>query len=316
MPENDEKDRITEVKIFQENIKETLKEADHVTKLAQKEIEENKTICVEVDKVKDILRKDQIILGTLSDDIVTQIPESQWAQISGYFNRIDNYSRGLYNVRRDMEAGASQSGGFRTVINTISAANSTASGSAANVFQEASRGYPEMHEVISSIEFEKTWIDDIYLIKQELKGLMPKVVKDFESVVADMSGTGDSDLKYKALLSLRSIIFNQILDTMASESSYSQTKWFKMSPQGPWRKKRFCQAKFFMLENRDESSFPSSMIFSVNTTARDLQNHFDQMSELGKKGASGVSVDNCYKETLSAFANVLRLRSQLGVMSP
>jgi regulator of replication initiation timing len=114
MPENDEKDRSTQIKIFQESVEETLKEADQVTKLAQKEIQENRAICVGVDKIKDILHKDQIILGTLSGDIVTQIPESQWAPIRSYFNRLNNYSRGLYNVRRDMEAGASQSGGFRT----------------------------------------------------------------------------------------------------------------------------------------------------------------------------------------------------------
>jgi regulator of replication initiation timing len=146
MAEIDEKDRSSEVKMFKKSIEDALEEADEVTKVAQKQIEENKSICVEVDKVKDILHKDQIIVGTLSDDIVPKLPESQWSQISEHFNRINNYSQGLYNIRRDMEAGASQSGGYRTVIATISAANSTASGSVVNVFREVSESYPKKEE--------------------------------------------------------------------------------------------------------------------------------------------------------------------------
>lgn len=271
-----------------------------------------------MDKMKSTLQKEKVVSGTLTPDIVAKIPEPDWLQMRRtYFQKlIENY-KGLHSLRRDMETEASQLGGYRTVANTIVVSMAVSGSSGYDILNNFSNSYPSMKEALQKVEFEKTWLDDIAFIKQELQEIMPNVGKEFESVVTDMSGTGNPELRYKALLSLRSIIFNQIFDKMAPESLYSQTSWYKIaSPMTVFRKMRFCQAKFFMLDNHDESAFPQSVIDSVNKTARELLEHFNEMSELGKKGGSGIVVDNCYHETLSSFANALKLRSQLLGTSP
>ena len=58
---------------------------------------------------------------------------------------------------------------------------------------------------------------------------------------------------------------------------------------------RFCQTKFFIFENNDEIAFPQSMIDAVNKASFEMAAHFHDMSEYGKKGASDILVDNCYK---------------------
>jgi hypothetical protein len=162
------------------------------------------------------------------------------------------------------------------------------------------------------VEFLPTWTEDIDFIRRGLQKMMPSVLKEFESVIADMSGTGNPELKYKALLSLRSVMFDQLLDILADESRYCQTPWFKITPpQTPFRKKRFCQAKFFIIGDRNVSGLPQSMNDAVDKTAMELQNHFDQMSNYGKQGASSTLVDNCYKETLASFANAFKLKSEV-----
>jgi hypothetical protein len=97
---------------------------------------------------------------------------------------------------------------------------------------------------------------------------------------------------------------------MAPESLYSKTPWRKKAIPGTESgKMRFCQAKFFMLDDKEESPYPSSVIGSVNKTSKELFHLFNQMSELAKKGGDPLFVDNCYCETLSSLATALKLRS-------
>jgi hypothetical protein len=106
-------------------------------------------------------------------------------------------------------------------------------------------------------------------------------------------------------------LFNRLLDILAPEPQYSQTSWFKRTPTGaPFRRMRFCQPKFFIFGNNNETGFPQSMIDSVNKTSGEMAAHFHEMSEYGKEGASGILVNNCYRETLTSFANAIRLRNE------
>jgi hypothetical protein len=110
---------------------------------------------------------------------------------------------------------------------------------------------------------------------------------------------------------LRSVFFDQLLDIIAPEALYSLTPWFKLTPAGaPFRRMRFCQPKFFIFGNNDETAFPQSMIDAVNKTSTEMATHFNEMSEYGKVGAAGILVDNCYRETLTSFANAIRLRNE------
>jgi hypothetical protein len=110
---------------------------------------------------------------------------------------------------------------------------------------------------------------------------------------------------------LRSLIFNQLFENVASEAFYSQTPWFKITPpKTAFKQMRFCQAKFHYWK-QDESGFPQSMSDAVNKTAMELQKKFSEMSEYGKEGASGTLVHNCYKETMASFSSAIKLKAEV-----
>ena len=316
--ENEEKTRSEEVKEFEENVEQATKETDLIQKLAQQQIEDSKTICVGMDKVKNVLEKEKKVAESLSPDIVKKVSEPHWESLrKSYFEKLKSDFRVLESFRRDMESNTSQVSGLKTVVSTSATSIGATGSSGYDVLIKVSDDHPPMKEILRKVEFEKTWLDEIELIKQEFQKVVPDVLKRFESVVRDMSGTGDSELKYKALLNLRSIMFDQIFEKMAPEKLYSLAKWYKMAPPGTvLRKKRFCQPKFFMLDSQDEAAYSQSIIVSVNKTAKELHDHFDEMSELGKKGGDAILVNNCYHRTLSSIANALRLGSQFQATSP
>ncbi len=308
----DEKTRADEVQEYKENINETIDIATKVKKLAQSDIEDNKTICVNMDKVEDTLGKQKQIAETLTKDVLDAIAEPDWDNMRNQFGQASNIRRIVSSLHRDMESARTSVSSFTTVASTVVSSNAVSSLSVYEISKGYSDKYPLVEKALKKVAFLPTWMEDIDFIKRALQKMMPSVLKDFEGVIADMSGTGNPELKYKALLSLRSVIFDQLLDILADESQYCQTTWFKITPpKTPFKQKRFCQAKFFIIGNRDVSGFQQSMTNAVDKTAMELQNHFDQMSNYGKQGASSTLVDNCYKETLSSFANAFKLKSEV-----
>jgi len=308
----DEKTRADEVQEYKEDIDETIDKATKVKKLAQSNIEDDKAICVNMDKVTDSLGKQKEIAETLTKDVLDAIAQPDWDNMRNQFGQASNIRRVMSSLHRDMESTRTVVRSYTTVASTVATSNATAGVSGYEILKEYSDKYASVEKALKTVKFLPTWMEDIDFIRKELQKMMPSVLKEFEGVIADMSGTGNPELKYKALLSLRSVIFHQLLDTLADESQYCQTSWFKIAPpQTSFKKKRFCQAKFFIVGNRNVSGLPQSMNDAVNKTAMELRDHFDQMSNYGKQGASSTLVDNCYKETLASFANALKLKSEV-----
>lgn len=168
MGEYEERPRSEEVKEFKETIEQEIGEADLIQNLAKQEIEENKAVCVEMDKMKSNLQKEKIVAETLTPDIVDKIPESYWEYLrKSYFERhMANY-KGVQSLRRDMELEASQLRGYRTVANTVVSSNATSASSGYFILTNISNSYPPMKETLQKVKFEKTWLDDIEFIKQE-----------------------------------------------------------------------------------------------------------------------------------------------------
>ena len=130
-------------------------------------------------------------------------------------------------------------------------------------------------------------------------------MKDWSSISAQ---------KYKTLLAIRSVIFYQLFDTVAKESDYSKTVWYRISSN---RKKRYCQAKFFILGYNDESNIPSSSVKIIDDTATKLQDIFNNLSGYGKYGESKVLLlENTFRDTISYFATALKLRKHFYLSSP
>lgn len=310
----EEKTRPEEVQDFKESIEEILKETDQIKKIAQQNIEEGKAICVDMDKLQDTLGKEKIIAESMTVEVVGSMSEDEWSQMRGQFFQAANTYKGMSSLRRDMEGVGAHLHQFTLVASTVASSNSTAVLSGSNILMSHVEQYPSVEVAITTVKLSPTWIEDIAFIKEEIKTMTPNVSKEFEGVVADMSGTGDATRKYKALLALRSVLFDQLLDIIASEVQYSQTSWFKRTPStpalAPFRKKRFCQPKFFIFGNNDETAFPQSMIVAINKTSIEMATHFREMSKYGKEGATETLVNNCYRETLTSFANAIRLRNQ------
>ena len=308
----DEKTRTDEVQEYKEDIDETIDKATKVKKLAQSNIEDNKAICVNMDKVEDSLGKQKEIAETLIKDVVDAIAEPDWDNMRNQFVQASNIRRTVSSLHRDMESTRTSVSSYTTVANTVVTSTASSGWSGYEILKGYFGKHPSVKKALEKVEFLSTWMEDIDFIRRGLQKMMPSVLKEFESVIADMSGTGNPKLKYRALLSLRSVMFDQLLDILADESRYCQTTWFKITPpQTPFKKKRFCQAKFFIIGDRNVSGLQQSMNDAVDKTAMELQNHFDQMSNYGKQGASSTLVDNCYKETLASFANAFKLKSEV-----
>ena len=310
----EEKTRPEEVQDFKENIEEILKDTDEIKRIAQQNIEADKTICVDMDKLQDTLGKEKIIAESMTVEVVDGISNDEWSQMRSQFAQTANTHRGMSSLRRDMESVGTHVQQFTLVASTTAASNSTAVMSGSHILMSHADQYPSVRIAFETVKFSPTWIEDIAFLKAELKKMMPDVSKEFEGVIADMSGIGNPNLKYKVLLALRSVFFDQLLDTIAPEAQYSQTSWFKRTPTTPagtpFRRMRFCQPKFFIFGNNDETAFLQSMVDAVNKTSTEMAMHFNEMSEYGKEGATGILVDNCYRETLTSFANAIRLRNE------
>ena len=101
-----------------------------------------------------------------------------------------------------MEGARLQIHQFRFISDTILSSNATTSVSATYIMEPYAQHYPPVAKALATVKISSTLTQDIDLIRGELKKIVPDVSKEFESVVADMSGTGDANLKHRALLSL------------------------------------------------------------------------------------------------------------------
>ena len=308
----EEKTRADEVQEFKINIENTREDARHIKEMAQKNIEDSRSLCVDVDTIDDSLFKENLIADTLTKDVVDNIPQDDWNHIRGQFEQAAHTERIMRSLRRDMEGTRKEISAYTTLVNASTSSNSASGSSLQSVLWPHADRFPPVREALNTVQFLPTWVDDIEFIRQGLTKIMPTVLDVFNSVVADMSATGNPNLAHKALLSFRSVIFYQLLDAVAPEVVYCQTPWFGITPpKTPFKQMRFCQAKFFMIGSRDESVFPQSIMDAVNKTGMELQEKFNQMSDYGKEGANVTLVQNCYRESLASFSSAIKLRAEV-----
>jgi regulator of replication initiation timing len=98
----DEKTRADEVQEYKEDIDETIDKATKVKKLAQSDIEDNKAICVNMDKVEDTSGKQKQIAETLTKDVLDAIAEPDWDNMRNQFGQASNIRRIVSSLHRDM----------------------------------------------------------------------------------------------------------------------------------------------------------------------------------------------------------------------
>jgi hypothetical protein len=121
----------------------------------------------------------------------------------------------------------------------------------------------------------------------------------------DWFSTNDPNLKYKSLGTLRHVIFYQLFDSLCPQSDYLKTSWYQSSTN---TRLRFNQTKYFILGYRDESTIPSNSKYQIDSLSEDMQKIFADLSEYGKKGQSGLTLDILFEEVISKFLVIIKLR--------
>ena len=313
MSKNKQKNRINVFEQHKRTRKELPLEYKKTMKLSQKGISIYKNICEKTNKVSDIDENTNKAFKTyLTPDRIQEMPDNLWSEYERLANkdnrRLENFKQINYDIEnQNRELGSLDSTAVAYCSTAVSTTNSIL-----DVIKFTSDIEKDSSvTLILSSQLEETLWDDIDFIKRELLNIMPNVSKNFEDVVSDWSSKED-EYKYKILLDLRSLIFHQLLDNVCKEPDIGKLPWSKNAQKGTNEPRlRFRQVKYFMLGNRDEASIPPSTLDSINNTANELQLYFDNMSGFGKEGKEFPFVEGCYRETISSFANALRIKPKI-----
>ena len=164
----EEKTRPEEVQDFKDNIEEVLKETDQIKRIAQQNIEADKAICVDMDKLQDTLGKEKIIAESMTVEVVDGMSHDEWSQMRSQFAQTANTHRGMSSLRRDMEGVGAHVQQFTLVTSTTASSNSTAVMSGSHILAPYANQYPSIRIALETVTFSPTWIEYIALIRQEL----------------------------------------------------------------------------------------------------------------------------------------------------
>lgn len=314
----EEENRIETVKRHKGNLQRIDSELSDLKGDLIRDIDNSREFCEDVDKARDPIKKEIEAIENLPTIKLGEIEEDDWREYEEMVDRREEHLGSFSAIRQDVEKLTSQIPFLDASFN--SAANISGS-TAVNVVTCLSSMNldPIYNRKLEELELSDTIVEQIEFIKTELQVIKPDILSDFDSVVKDWSST--SAQKYKTLLAIRSIIFYQLLDTVAKNTNYSRTVWFKQSRfPSSWKRReihRYCQVKFFILGYNDKSNIPNSSVKIIDNAARNLCILFGKLSEYGKIGKrSDTVIERTFRDTISYFATALKLWEQFFRLSP
>lgn len=271
---------------------------------AQKIKKESENICVNLDKNEENTYKELRLYEMVTPEVVEQISDGSWADFERLHQSTAFFPDPLDSFSKDLEDFSKNTMFLDTTSGTLLQSGFTGAASAFNVFSDSEIKDKSFIVNVTTLRVEHATSDHIEFIKTELYAIIPDLVGDFERVVRGFSSESEPGLKYGALISLRSVIFDQLFERLAHESYFMRTNWFQSSS----KKKRHCQPKYFMIGFTEETDIPSSALYEVNITTVRLENLFKDLSNYGKNGGPEVAVTNVYNETLSSLTSAFKLR--------
>lgn len=296
MAENDDKKKLS--KKHMENIDRVKKNLSEGKEIAKKEIQQFKRVYDNLDKAETQLEKEKEIASAFSTAETDDISEPSWIVYEGMVDRSVTVCSSAEAFVADLAIHIEKSEQLVTAASILDDLLSS-SGATANIaFRNDTFLAPQVESwgVVAN-----TINDNAEFIKSELNNICPDKVTAFEKIFMDWK-TADPEIKYTTLLSLRSLIFNQIFDSLCEVSKYSKSPWFHGG------KKRFCQTKYFILGDSDESNLIPTIALQINSIANDMQKYFDKLSEYGKHGHNQAITDALFCDVLSAFSQCLGTR--------
>lgn len=307
----EEENRIETVKRHKENLLKIDGEFSDLQGKLMKGIDNHRQFCEDIEKAREPIQKEIKAIESLPTSKIGEIEEDYWGRYQEIVERNEELLGSYSAIRQDVEI-------YTSLIPSLDASfNATANVSGSTTVNVvtilSSMNLDPIYNIkLKELDLTDTIVEQIEFIKTKLQVIKPDILSDFDSVVKDWSSTAAQ--KYKTLLAIRSVIFYQLLDTVAKESDYSKTVWYSISSN---RKKRYCQVKFFVLGYNDELNVPSSSVKIIDDTATKLYDLFNNLSEYGKYGESKVLLlENAFRDTISYFATALKLRDCFFLSSP
>ena len=307
----EEENRIETVKRHKENLQKIDGEFSDLKWKLMKGIDNHRQFCEDIEKAREPIQKEIKAIESLPTSKIGEIEEDYWVGYQEIVERNEELLGSYSAIRQDVEM-------YTSLIPTLDASfNATANVSGSTTVNVvtilSSMNLDPIYNIkLKELDLTDTIVEQTEFIKTKLQVIKPDILSEFDSVVKDWSST--SAQKYKTLLAIRSVIFSQLLGTVAKESDYSKTVWYSISSN---RKKRYCQVKFFILGYNDESNIPASSVKIIDDTATKLYDLFNILSEYGKYGECKVLLlENTFRDTISYFATALKLRDCFFLSSP
>lgn len=286
-----------------ENLQAIIEIAGLAGEVLREETGERKKICGDLERLKETASQSLDAL-TIIEPRVDEINNDIWQPYKKITSKYLDLSGSITSFHQDIQARGAGSDKIATTPGVAVTSLTSGTISIVDLFSDFDPRIPE-------IKAQDTTVGNIEFIKKQTNKIEPSIATEIEKLFQDWSSSSPSD-KSGRLLELRSLIFDRFLDRFAPESQYSKCKWFQSAGENTIRRKRrFAQVKFFIQGCEDDSVIESSLLKTIDSAAKEMFPNFSDMSTYGKHGAPPSVLETVFRETLSSFANVLRLRESL-----
>ncbi|MCX6667556.1 MAG: hypothetical protein NTV74_04875 [Euryarchaeota archaeon] len=152
---------------------------------------------------------------------------------------------------------------------------------------------------------EPTLSDDIKDIGERLAKMFNSgITERFNQLTKDWSISNNNE-KTGFLLSLRSIIFDQVIQP---KNEYKTTLWYKKIGDTDF-KRRFAMVKFFIIDKK-ENNFAETTIATIDHESWEMAGYYDKMTTYGKNNGDITEIMKTYEDTIACFSRILTQRQQ------
>lgn len=257
---------------------------------------------------KENIQKELSILNIAGDEIHL-IDDSAWIEYDNIIIREHNHQSMFSLLSQDVV------NNFTNIQNISTSASSmkgvTDSGLITTFNTVSQISDPTIKNKLQKLYIEDTLSEKVNFIRNQLHSIFPECLYEYNDAIKSWN-LKDGAVRHPVLLSLRSVIFYQIFDTLSPENVYKAKVWFNSNTTSSYRDKpnreRYCQSKCFILGNTNTSLLTPISLQNVEYISDSLFTDFGSLSQYGKNGGPDYIVKNTFDLTISDFVEAIKLR--------
>ena len=244
-------------------------------------------------------------LGSAKESAKYVSPDN-WKQLEGSFQNYSGQMGSYDGMIKQAENISKNMGTIVAVSSGLSSASVTTTITVVSAFTSEEIP-PEIRIRVAG--FTDTLHEDIASIKTNLESVDKGIAEKFDLVTKKWSAAPQTE-KSDVILELRSVIFDQLFETFASESTFGNTNWHRSAELSmtPSRKKRIAEPKYFMIGVSEEKDIDATALTAIERTATEFQTSYDNLSKFGKKGTSPGNAEIEFRKAISLLNQSLLLR--------